>query len=119
MARAWRIARVLSDRMPSTVSIDQLLDERAHAGPRASTGEFSTSCDKHLAAKELELIDWDAAESRAYIQGWLGGTEVTVDKHHACICGREQDHDSGTRPCRADDSRGERSVRMDTRRGRR
>jgi hypothetical protein len=34
---------------------------------------------KHLAAKELELIDWDAAESRAYIQGWLGGTEVTED----------------------------------------
>ena len=79
VARAWRIARVLSDRMPSTALIDQLLDERAHAGPRASTREFSTSCDKHLAAKELELIDWDAAESRAYIQGWLGGTEVTED----------------------------------------
>jgi hypothetical protein len=31
----------------------------------------------YLVAKELELIDWDAAESRAYIQRWLGGTETT------------------------------------------
>jgi hypothetical protein len=46
LARAWRIARVLSDRMPNTALIDQLLDERAHAGPRASAGEFSISCDK-------------------------------------------------------------------------
>jgi len=27
--RAWRVARVLSDRMPSTAHIDELLDERA------------------------------------------------------------------------------------------
>jgi hypothetical protein len=33
----------------------------------------------YLVAKELELIEWDAAESRAYIQGWLGGSEVTED----------------------------------------
>jgi hypothetical protein len=31
----------------------------------------------YLVAKELELIDWDAAESRAYIQRWLGGPETT------------------------------------------
>jgi hypothetical protein len=33
----------------------------------------------YLVAKELELIAWDAAESRAYIQGWLSGAEVTED----------------------------------------
>jgi hypothetical protein len=33
----------------------------------------------YLVAKELELIAWDPAESRAYIQGWLGGTEVAED----------------------------------------
>jgi hypothetical protein len=33
----------------------------------------------YLVAKELVLIDWDAAESRAYIQTWLGGTEVGED----------------------------------------
>ncbi len=32
-----------------------------------------------VAAKELELIAWDPAESRAYIQNWLGGTEVAED----------------------------------------
>jgi hypothetical protein len=31
----------------------------------------------YLVAKELELITWDPAESRAYIQGWLAGAEVT------------------------------------------
>jgi hypothetical protein len=45
-ARVARVARVLSDRMPSTALIDQLLDDSAHAGPRASAGEFSISCDK-------------------------------------------------------------------------
>jgi len=27
--RAWRVARVLTDRIPSTALIDQLLDERS------------------------------------------------------------------------------------------
>jgi antirestriction protein ArdC len=41
--------------------------------------EFEAEATAYLVAKELELIDWDAAESRAYIQGWLGGTEVIED----------------------------------------
>ena len=41
--------------------------------------EFEAEATAYLVAKELELIAWDAAESRAYIQGWLGGTEVTED----------------------------------------
>jgi hypothetical protein len=39
--------------------------------------EFEAEATAYLLAKELELIDWDPAESRAYIQRWLGGTEVT------------------------------------------
>jgi hypothetical protein len=31
LSRAWRVARVLCDRMPSTEQIDRLLDERAAA----------------------------------------------------------------------------------------
>jgi hypothetical protein len=31
LVRAWRVARVLSDRMPSTAHIDELLDERSAA----------------------------------------------------------------------------------------
>ena len=31
LARAWRVARVLSDPMPSTAHIDELLDERSAA----------------------------------------------------------------------------------------
>jgi hypothetical protein len=31
VVRAWRVARVVSDRIPSTVHIDELLDERAAA----------------------------------------------------------------------------------------
>jgi hypothetical protein len=29
LVRAWRVARVVSDRIPSTELIDELLDERA------------------------------------------------------------------------------------------
>ena len=29
LVRAWRVARVLSDRIPSTAHIDELLDERS------------------------------------------------------------------------------------------
>jgi antirestriction protein ArdC len=41
--------------------------------------EFEAEATAYLVAKELELIEWDAEESRAYIQTWLGGTEVTED----------------------------------------
>lgn len=41
--------------------------------------EFEAEATAYLVAKELQLIAWDAAESRAYIQRWLGGTEVTED----------------------------------------
>ena len=41
--------------------------------------EFEAEATAFLVAKELELIEWDAAESRAYIQGWLGGAEVSAD----------------------------------------
>jgi antirestriction protein ArdC len=41
--------------------------------------EFEAEATAYLVAKELELIAWDAAESRAYIQTWLGGTETTED----------------------------------------
>jgi hypothetical protein len=35
LVRAWRVARVLSDRIPSTAHIDELLDERAAAERQA------------------------------------------------------------------------------------
>jgi antirestriction protein ArdC len=41
--------------------------------------EFEAESTAYLVAKELELLGWDTAESRAYIQTWLGGTEVTDD----------------------------------------
>jgi antirestriction protein ArdC len=41
--------------------------------------EFEAEATAYLAAKELQLIEWDAAESRAYIQTWLGGAEVCDD----------------------------------------
>jgi hypothetical protein len=41
--------------------------------------EFEAESVAYLVAKELQLIAWDASESRAYIQGWLGGTEVTEE----------------------------------------
>jgi antirestriction protein ArdC len=41
--------------------------------------EFEAEATAYLVAKELEL-DWDPAESRAYIKGWLGGTAVAEDK---------------------------------------
>jgi antirestriction protein ArdC len=65
-----------------------LLHELAHltlghckAGDETHRGvaEFEAESVAYLVAKELELIDWDPAESRAYIQNWLGGTEVAED----------------------------------------
>ena len=40
IVRAWRVARVVSDRTPSTAHIDELLDERAAALDRE--GFFSS-----------------------------------------------------------------------------
>jgi hypothetical protein len=35
LSRAWRVARVLSEQMPSTELIDQLLDERSNTATTA------------------------------------------------------------------------------------
>jgi antirestriction protein ArdC len=65
-----------------------LLHELAHlvlghctSGDETHRGvaEFEAEATAYLVAKELELVNWDAAESRAYIQAWLGGTETTDD----------------------------------------
>ena len=40
IVRAWRVARLVSDRIPSTARIDELLDERAAALDRE--GFFSS-----------------------------------------------------------------------------
>lgn len=39
--------------------------------------EFQAEAVAYLLAHELELCDWDPAESRHYIQNWLGREEVT------------------------------------------
>ncbi|WP_162899181.1 hypothetical protein [Mycobacterium shigaense] len=36
LSRAWRVARVICERMPSTEQIDRLLDERAAAAAAPS-----------------------------------------------------------------------------------
>ena len=68
--------------------VKTMLHELAHlvlghckAGDNAHRGlaEFEAEAAAYLAAKELELIAWDPAESRAYIQRWLGGTEIGED----------------------------------------
>jgi antirestriction protein ArdC len=38
--------------------------------------EVQAEAVAYLVAKELELVDWAPAESRAYIQGWLRGDDV-------------------------------------------
>jgi len=42
--------------------------------------EFQAEAVAYIVSHELELTDWDASESRAYVRGWLGGGEVS-DKH--------------------------------------
>ncbi len=70
-----------------------LLHELAHltlghcaSGDETHRGvaEFEAEATAYLTAKELGLIDWDPAESRAYIQTWLAGTgsDVTDDHIH-------------------------------------
>jgi hypothetical protein len=39
LARAWRVARELCDRMPSTILIDELLDERTSAQFAVRSGQ--------------------------------------------------------------------------------
>jgi hypothetical protein len=39
--------------------------------------EFQAEAVAHLLAHELELDEWNPAESRAYIQDWLAGEEVS------------------------------------------
>jgi hypothetical protein len=39
--------------------------------------EFQAEAVAYLLAHELDLCEWAPEESRAYIQGWLGGQEVT------------------------------------------
>jgi hypothetical protein len=41
--------------------------------------EFQAESVAYLLANELELAEWDASESRAYIQTWLAGTGSTDD----------------------------------------
>lgn len=38
--------------------------------------EVQAEAVAYLVAKELELVDWNPAESRGYIQNWLGSDEV-------------------------------------------
>ncbi|ORW32765.1 hypothetical protein AWB91_09775 [Mycobacterium paraense] len=72
----------------ATYAAKTLLHELAHLmlghceqGDHRHRGvaEFEAEAAAYLVAKELELIVWDPAESRAYIQGWLAGAEVTED----------------------------------------
>ncbi len=46
---------------------DELAEYNTHRGIR----EFQAEATAYLLANELELVDWDASESRAYIQHWL------------------------------------------------
>jgi len=70
----------------------------AEGKPEYHTGvlEFEAEATAYLVAKELELVEWDASESRAYIDHWLQGernfNEETgddeienLDKHTARI----------------------------------
>ena len=74
--------------------------------------EFEAEATAYLVAKELELIAWDPAESRAYIQAWLGGTEVDRGQHQPRVRGRQQDPDRGRVRI---DRRGGRGVKQEVR----
>ncbi len=86
-------------------------DNNTHRG----VAGFEAEATAYLAAKELELIAGYPAESRAYIQGWLGGTEVSEDNIITRVFAPvNKILTAGHVHCRADASRGERSVRSET-----
>jgi hypothetical protein len=59
---------------------DQLADYVSHRGIK----EFQAEATAYLLANELDLASWDASESRAYIQTWLGpDSEVTKSQIRA------------------------------------
>lgn len=52
---------------------DQVAEYAAHRGIK----EFQAEAVAYIVAHELEMTDWDASESRAYVRTWLRGGEVT------------------------------------------
>lgn len=54
-------------------SDEQIAEYSTHRG----TKEFQAEAVAYLLAHELELTDWDASESRAYVRQWLAGDEVS------------------------------------------
>ena len=52
---------------------DQIAEYSGHRGIK----EFQAEAVAYLLAHELDLTDWDASESRAYVRGWLHGGEVS------------------------------------------
>ncbi len=51
-------------------------DGPAAERPCRDVCEFQAEATAHPLAHELDLCEWDPSESRAYIQGWLGGEDV-------------------------------------------
>ena len=80
---AWLLLEIVGGRKPRA---EERLDELRSPSTRKhgdethrGVAEFEAEATAYLVAKGLELIEWDPAESRAYIQNWLGGTEVAED----------------------------------------
>lgn len=54
-------------------SDEQIAEYSTHRGVK----EFQAEAVAYLLAHELDLTDWDASESRAYVRQWLDGDEVS------------------------------------------